>query len=153
MLQVQHTTFICVAQSVAFQRNLWFELFTTQITKVASFAVVSVHVSLQIASAAACVVTHGAGIRLQTYTWRHFLKTNSTMTFLQLEWISRVISIQRKSLILQKHPSTRIFHSLGKKNSSICMGVLLGFVYFPHFMRYLTNKPLSFLNMFSVFTI
>lgn len=64
-------TFICVAQSVALQRHLWFELFTTQITKVASFAVVSVHVSLQVAPAAACVVAHVASIRLQTCTHGH----------------------------------------------------------------------------------
>lgn len=64
-------TFICVAQSVAFQRNLRFEFFTTQITKVASLRVVSVHVSLQVAPAAACVVAQSAGIRFQTYKGGH----------------------------------------------------------------------------------
>lgn len=63
------STFISVAQSVAFQRDLRFELFTAQITKVTSFCVVSVHVSLQVAPAAACVVAHSAGIWLQACTY------------------------------------------------------------------------------------
>lgn len=33
------------------------------------------------------------------------------------------------------------------------MGVLFRFVYFPYFMRYLTTRPFSFLNVCSVFTI
>lgn len=39
-------TFICVAQSVAFQRDFGFELFTTQITQMMPLCVVSVHMSL-----------------------------------------------------------------------------------------------------------
>lgn len=61
-------TFICVAQSVAFQRNFGFEFFTAQIAQVTPFCVVSVHVSLQVTSAAACIVAHAADIWLQTCT-------------------------------------------------------------------------------------
>lgn len=57
-----------MAQSVAFERDFRFELFTAQITEVTSLCVVSVHVSLQVASTAACIVTHTADIWLQTYT-------------------------------------------------------------------------------------
>lgn len=64
-------TFVSVAQSVAFQCNFGFELFTTQITQVTPLCVVSVHVGFQIVPAAACVVTQAADIRLQTCTHGH----------------------------------------------------------------------------------
>lgn len=66
-------TFICVGQSVAFQRAFRFELFAAQIAKVMSFRVVSVHVGLQVAPAAACVVAHSADIWLHTCISGHTL--------------------------------------------------------------------------------
>lgn len=59
--------FVSVAQSVAFERDFRFELFTAQVTEVASLCVVSVHVGLQVTPAAACVVTHSADVWLQTF--------------------------------------------------------------------------------------
>lgn len=73
-------TFISVTQSVAFQRDFRFELFTTQITEVTSLCVVSVHMSLQVTPAAACIVTHIADVWLQTcshghtHTYKHTFK-------------------------------------------------------------------------------
>lgn len=64
-------TFIGVAQPVAFQRNFRFELFTTQIAQVMPFCVVSVHVSLQVTPAAACIVAHATDVGLQTCTHGH----------------------------------------------------------------------------------
>lgn len=64
-------TFISVTQSVAFQRDFRFELFTTQITEVTSLCVVSVHMSLQVTPAAACIVTHIADVWLQTCSHGH----------------------------------------------------------------------------------
>lgn len=64
-------TFTTVAQSVAFQCDFRFELFTTQITDVTSVFVVSVHMSLQVTPTTACIVTHGAEVWLQTYKHRH----------------------------------------------------------------------------------
>lgn len=56
--------FVCVAQSVAFQRSFGFELFTTQIAEVTLLCVVSVHVSLQVTPAAARIVAHAADVWL-----------------------------------------------------------------------------------------
>lgn len=64
-------TLIGVAQSVAFQRDFRFELLPAQIAQVTSLCVVAVHVGLQVALTAACVVTHAADVRLQTYSHRH----------------------------------------------------------------------------------
>lgn len=60
-----------MAQSVAFERDFGFELFTTQIAEVTSLCVVPVHVSLQVIPAAACVVAHAAHVWLQTCTRGH----------------------------------------------------------------------------------
>lgn len=66
MTEQSGRTFVSVAQSVAFQRHFRFELFTTQITEVTPLCVVSVHMSLQVTLAAACIVTHAADVWLQT---------------------------------------------------------------------------------------
>lgn len=71
MMEQSARTFIGVAQSVAFQRYFGFELFTTQIAEVTFFCVVSVHVSLQVTPAAACIITQAADVRLQTCTHGH----------------------------------------------------------------------------------
>lgn len=54
-----------MVQSVAFQREFRFELFTAQITEMMLLAAVPVHVGLQVTPIAARVATHGAGVRLQ----------------------------------------------------------------------------------------
>lgn len=64
-------TFIGVCQPVAFQGDFRLELFTAQITEMSSLRVVSIHMSLQVAPTAACVVTQAADIRLQTYKRTH----------------------------------------------------------------------------------
>lgn len=60
-----------MAQPVALQRDLGFELFATQIAEVPPLGVVPVHVGLQVVPAAAGVVTQVAGVRLQTCTQGH----------------------------------------------------------------------------------
>lgn len=60
-----------MAQSVTFQRDFGFELFAAQIAEVAPLRVVTVHVSLKVAPAAACIVAHAANVRLQTWTHGH----------------------------------------------------------------------------------
>lgn len=64
-------TFVCVAQSVAFQCDFWFELFAAQIAEVTSLSVVPVHVGLQVVPAAAGIVAQVTGVRLQTCTQEH----------------------------------------------------------------------------------
>lgn len=59
-------TFICVVQSVTFQRELRFELFTTVITEMMLLTAVSVHVGLQVTPIAARVAAHTADVGLQT---------------------------------------------------------------------------------------
>lgn len=96
-------TFIAVAQSVAFQRDFRFELFTTQITEVTSLCVVPVHMSLQVTPAAAGIVTHTADVRLQTCTHGHtYKRTQITSSSAKNNHTRQQQNAEKKTLFLSK---------------------------------------------------